>query len=143
MIMRRRRTTTPSSRGIWAKAIALSLVTLSAGACGRGLFSSSSSSSSGAAGGVGTARSVYVTNLADGLVSALNRATTGALTSPTTIAAGSSSGPVGLAVTPKHTALYAANAADNLIHEFTLSSNGNLSALNTIATGTNPRQPVV
>jgi 6-phosphogluconolactonase (cycloisomerase 2 family) len=144
MIMRTRRRATRSSRRMLAKAIACALIALSAGACGRGLFSSSSSSSSGAASGAGTARSVYVTNFADGTVSSLSRnGTSGALTNPAPIAAGSSSGPVGLAVTPSHTALYAANAADKLIEEFTLSSNGNPSPLNTIATGTNPRQPVV
>ena len=143
MIMRTRQQTTGSSRGIGAKALALSLITLSAGGCGRGLFSSSSSSSS-AAGGAGTVRSVYVTNFADGKVAALNRNTvTGALTSPATIASGSINGPGGLAVTPSLTALYVANAADKKIHEFTLSSDGNLSNLATIAAGVSPQQPVV
>ncbi len=112
------------------------------GGCGKGIFSSSSSSS-GSGGSSGTARSVYVTNFGDGLVSALNRNTAGVLNSPATISAGSKNGPIGLAVTPKKTALYAANAADQTIKEFTLSSNGNLSSLSTITTGTNPQQPVV
>ena len=127
----------------WARPLSLALLTLLAGGCGKGIFSTTSSSGSGSGGTTGTARSVYVTNFGDGLVSALNRGGAGALNSPLTSSAGSASGPLGLAVTPKLTALYVANPADQLIHEFTLSANGNLAALSTIATGTNPQQPVV
>ena len=125
----------------FAPGLALSLLTLGAGACGKGIFSFSSSSSSGG-GSTTTTRSVYVSNFGDGLISSLNLSSAG-LRYPLTISGGAKNGPIGLAVTPKKTALYAANAADDLLYEFTLSSNGNLSNLGTIATGPNPQQPVV
>jgi 6-phosphogluconolactonase (cycloisomerase 2 family) len=122
------------------------LIALGAGACGHGIFSGSSSSSSSGGGGSGTARSVYVTNFADGKLSALNNSS-GTLSSPATIAAGAVNGPLGLALTPPGSfapvALYVANPADNTIHQFTVTSTGNLSALATIAAGTQPQQIAV
>jgi 6-phosphogluconolactonase (cycloisomerase 2 family) len=124
---------------------ALTVIALIAGACGRGIFSGTSSSSSSGSGGGATARSVYVTNFADGKVSAISRNSSGgALSHPVTIAAGPGAGPVGLAIKPATlNALYAANSADNKIHEFAIDTNGNLSALGTIAAGKLPQQPVV
>ena len=130
-----------------ATSAALALIAIGAGACGHGLFSGSSAgSSSGSGGGSATARSVYVTNFADGKLSALANSS-GTLTSPSTIAAGFAAGPLGLALTPPGAfapiALYAANLADNTIHEFGVSATGNLSALATIAAGTQPQQIAV
>jgi 6-phosphogluconolactonase (cycloisomerase 2 family) len=121
----------------------LTLLTLLAGACGKSVFPTSSSSSSGGGGSSSTTRSVYVSNFGDGQVSALHRNASGDLTSPVKSSAGPASGAVGLAVTPKLTALYVANLGEQMIHEFTLSSNGNLTKLATIAAGNGAQQPVV
>jgi 6-phosphogluconolactonase (cycloisomerase 2 family) len=90
---------------------------------------------------------VFVTNFADGKVSALTNSR-GILSAPTTIAAGAASGPVGLTLaTPSGAtaplALYVANPADNTIHEFGVSSSGNLSELATIAAGSRPQHVAV
>lgn len=120
----------------------LVVLAVTTGACGRGLFSGSSSSSSSSGGGNGTTRSLYVTNMATGKLSALSN-TSGTPGNPVTIGAGKTQGPLGLAATSD--AVYVANSKDNEIHEFALSSNGNgnLSSLATIAAGANPQQPVV
>jgi DNA-binding beta-propeller fold protein YncE len=126
-------------------AITLAIVIALAAGCGGDTFFSgttSSSSGGGGGGGTGTTRAVYVTNFADGKLSALSNSS-GVAAHPRTIATGAASGPLGLAATPSLDALYVANTADNKVHEFALSSNGNLSALGTIAAGTNPQQVLV
>ncbi|MGH7839142.1 MAG: hypothetical protein ACREQC_15120, partial [Candidatus Binataceae bacterium] len=124
-------------------AATLTLLAMLAGACGHGVFSgNSSSSSTGGGGGGSTTRSVYVTNFADGKLSALSRSS-GVPASPATIKAGKANGPLGMAIASNPSALYVANAADNTIHEFALSASGNLSGLGTIAAGTAPQQVLV
>jgi 6-phosphogluconolactonase (cycloisomerase 2 family) len=135
----------PRTKGTVSLVATLALVVaLAAGCGGRTFFSGTTSSSSGGSGGggTGTTRSVYVTNSADGKLSALAQSG-GVPSSPRTITSGAASGPLGLAVTPSRNALYVANSADNEVHEFALSSNGNLSALGTITTGSNPQQVLV
>ncbi|HLW70533.1 MAG TPA: beta-propeller fold lactonase family protein [Candidatus Binataceae bacterium] len=120
------------------------VMALAAGCGGRTFFSGTTSSSSGGGGGgggTGTTRSVYVTNFADGKLSALSNSS-GVPANPRTIRSGKAGGPLGLAAIPSK-ALYVANSADNEVHEFALTSNGNLSALGTITAGTNPQQVLV
>ncbi len=126
-----------------ALCLALSIVAVVAGACGRGVFSNNSSSSGGGgSGGGSTTRSVYVTNFADGKLSSLNQSN-GVLSKPKTINAGKAKGPLGLAVNSGHTALYVANAGENKVHEFKLDTNGNFSTLGTVAAGNAPQQIAV
>jgi len=125
-------------------AITLAIVVALAAGCGGDTFFSgeTSSSSGGGGGGTSTTRSIYVTNFADGELSALSNSS-GVPAHPRTNKTGAGSGPLGLAATPSLDALYVVNTADNKVHEFALSSNGNLSALGTIAAGTNPQQVLV
>ncbi|HXW83353.1 MAG TPA: beta-propeller fold lactonase family protein [Candidatus Binataceae bacterium] len=112
-------------------------------ACGKGLFpevtptSTNATPTSTASQGAG-GTFAYVANFNDGNIVAFTRnKTTGVLSSPIEVAAGSAGGPVRIAVSALNNFLYATNLQDDTILQYVIGSNGALTALTPVNEGLN------
>lgn len=138
------------ARFVTAVSVVASLIALlTSGGCGKGIFPEVTPTAVTTTPTPVANAFLYATNFTDGTVSAFSRNTnTGALTFISKTTAGSSRGPMGVAVTPQNDVVYVANASDGRVYPFQIVTSGSgtpgdLIALTSAASGNTPQMVAI
>ena len=138
------------ARFLTAVSVVASLIALlTSGGCGKGIFPEVTPTAVTITPTPVANAFLYATNFTDGTVSAFARNTnTGTLSFISKRTAGSSQGPVGIAVKPQNDVVYVANASDGRLYPFQIVQSGggtpgDLTALTSISSGVTPQMVAI